>query len=341
MTRLGIALQGVAGRNGFSTGVLYAFRKAKIKPEMISFTSGALHAVTCYLNKDIETAPQFYEQFENYFQINPFMPRMEGGVELLKAFLRAERTLEKNCIRPAFFWEKFSFSDPISTFVDFLENPMSWWFETIFSSKLLTLTTDMKFFEEAFELIEGSKIGILTNSYDYEKNKTIIYMNSAALKKLKNTRYTLGEHEHFEVKFISPEGLRSCLHILQFGAPYANEYDGAYQFNPYLPPVKICDKIIIVSATSLLKKRKPISTLFDIEEFKLNMLLTNAIYSELANIDLINHLIDKKIVTDKSLHKIDIKILEPSFALGPLDYFIENKDHFLDGMAQANKLIQN
>jgi hypothetical protein len=81
----------------------------------------------------------------------------------------------------------------------------------------------MSLFEKSAERIENSTIGILPNSYNYEKNKTIVYMNSAALERLKNSSYTLGEHEHFDVKVISPKGLRSCLQLLQFGEPYENE----------------------------------------------------------------------------------------------------------------------
>jgi hypothetical protein len=159
----------------------------------------------------------------------------------------------------------------------------------------------------------------------------------------------LTKRGNFEIKPITPDGVRACIQLLQYG-DFKGEYDGAYQYNPVLSPLVVADEIILVTVEPLGKSLAPIENYFDIEDFQLKMLFKNALYAELNDIYQINKLIEygNKLVRPESETKpykeykpIKVQTIQPTIHRGYFEYFVETPEFYQDGVSQAKKFIDD
>ncbi len=315
---LALAIQGIGGMNAFAAGVLYEFRKNEIEPELISATSGAIYSTYLYLDSNPEAIQQYYEEFtEEERDLIPdelqFMRNVMFGVS---GKFRPIHPMER-------FAENYPFSEPKQ------------WMNFFFPAKVFHPTYPDSFYEKMAKRFSASSVGIMINAYHYEKDKAILYLNEAAMMK---TNLEPGETKDYIVKEMSAEGIRNSLQLLQYGER-KGEYDGAYQFNPVIGPLKKASKIILITVESIEKSLHKIENYFDTQDFLLKMLFKNALHSELRNIRLINKLIDEGIVTHQRYHPIDIQIIQPSTYRGYFDYFVEDYPFFQDGIKQGSEFI--
>jgi hypothetical protein len=132
--------------------------------------------------------------------------------------------------------------------------------------------------------------------------------------------------------------IKAALQLIQFGL-HMDMMDGAYQYNPFIAPLKKNTDIVIICVVPFSSPLKKLENTFDIEDFKLKMMFNNAISSEISNINLINKLIDEKIITDKSFKKINVHIIEPKIHKGFFDYFVEDVYMFQNGYDEAEKIF--
>jgi hypothetical protein len=325
---IALAIQGIAGMNSFSAGFLYHLRQKNYQPSIISVTSGALHSLYHFLSEDPEELAKLYK-FRQDFKRSIFSKEMQGIVMFSKQLLGKEGTFKVR--DPVSYWfEKYStlFEDPISLF------------DTLFPAQIYESIVEQPIYDKMAETFNASEIGIITNAYNYETGKTHIFLNSAALKHLEDTRFQPQATEEFDVSLISGEAIRGALQLIQYGT-YNGLLDGAYQFNPYIPPLKKSKHIALVAVIPLSRPLKPLRTFFDVEDFKVKMMFLNSTHAEISNIRLINRLIDQKIITDPRMHKIKLDLYEPSIMKGFFDYLLEDADLFRDGESQAKKFIHD
>ncbi|MEI6628218.1 MAG: hypothetical protein WCN27_02260 [Alphaproteobacteria bacterium] len=323
-----LTLQGIGGMNSFSAGVLSHLRKENIKPKMVSVCSGAIASLYHYLDEDENMLEQVYKKNNKNHVKHVISKEMQGMVHFAKAvsFGIPEKF---RVISP---WEKMK-----DLQISDLFNPFSL-MKVTSPAQIFESEHKDEFFEDVAERFCKSDISIITNAYNYETGKAVIFLNPTAEKTLKDTRFKIGNEEGFSVKEICPDAIRGALQLIQFGL-YKGMLDGAYQHNPFLSPLKIMHKIFLVTVVPISKPLKPLETTYDIEDFKTKMLFLNSIFSDISNIDLINLLIDTKIITHEKIHKIDLKILEPSVQKGFFDYFVEDVEMFNDGLQKAQSFI--
>lgn len=315
---LALAIQGIGGMNAFAAGVLQQFRKNGIEPELISATSGAIYSTYLYLDENPEAIHQYFEEItEDERDIIPdelqFMRSVMLGVP---GKFRPVYPLER-------IVENYPFSEPKQ------------WMNFFFPAKVFQPTYPDSFYEKMAKRFSASSIGIMINAYHYEKDKAILYLNRAAMRK---TGLKPGETTDYIVKEMSADGVRNSLQLLQYGERNG-EYDGAYQYNPVVGPLKKASRIILITVESIEKSLHKIENYFDTQDFLLKMLFKNALHSELRNIRLINKLIAEGIVTHKRYHPIDIQIIQPSTYRGYFDYFVEDYAFFQDGIKQGMEFL--
>lgn len=315
---LAFAIQGIGGMNAFAAGVLQELRCNGIEPELISATSGAIYSTYLYLDPNPKAIHEYYEEFT------------EEERDLIPDELQFMRNVTLGVpgkFRPIYPMERFVENSP------FLEPKQ--WFNFLFPAKVFRPTYPDAFYENMANRFSASSIGIIINAYHYKKDKAILYLNEAAIRK---TTLELGETKDYIIKEMSPEGVRNCLQLLQYG-DNKGEYDGAYQFNPVIGPLKKAKKIILITVEPIEQSLNKIENYFDIQDFLLKMLFKNALYSELRNIRLINKLIEEGIVTHKRYHPIDIDIIQPSTYRGYFDYFVEDYAFFRDGIKKGTEFL--
>lgn len=316
---LALAIQGIGGMNAFAAGVLYEFRKNKIVPELISATSGAIISTYLYLDPDPEAIHQYFEDITK--EVRDYIP---DELQFMKNVMFGI----PGKFRPVYPVERIAENIPFS-------EPKQW-VNFFFPAKVFQPTYPDSYFEKVADRFSSSSIGIIINAYHYEKDKAILYVNKAALKK---TDLELGETKDYIVKEMSADGVRNSLQLLQYG-DRNGEYDGAYQYNPVLGPLKKASKIILITVEPIEKSLNKIENYFDVQDFLLKMLFKNALHAELANMRLINKLINDRIITHKKYHLIDIQIIQPTTYRGYFDYFVEEYEFFQDGINQAKNILQ-
>jgi hypothetical protein len=317
---LAVGVQGIGGMNAFNAGVLQTFRERGMRPDLLSVTSGAILSAYYYLDENPYALEEFYEK---YFQ------EMNDGIPDEAKFMQYAMTGMPDVFRTITPWERYIKSFPILTWND--------WLAFCFPAKTYESIRHDSFFETIARRFYGSDIGIICNAYHYQKDKAILYVNPAAREK---TELTLGEHESYIVKEVCTDGIKSCLQLLQYGE-YNGEYDGAYQYNPVLSPLTVADHIILVTVEPIETSLKPISTYFDVEDFKLKMLFKNAIYAELNGIELINKLIRQGKIQDPNYKPIHVSTIQPSEYRGYFDYFVETPLFFANGKERAAAFFES
>lgn len=325
---LALALQGIGGMNAFAAGVLQTLRKEGVKPDLISATSGAILSAYYLLQKDPNAIEKYYDE---YFKSE------ENGIPtffkfMQYAYLGIPKKFSPNYLNA---FERLSDNWP------FLK--LEEWINFCFPNKIYKSEFPQQFFDDIAHFFStNEEVGIIMNAYNVNNDQAVLYVNERALNTMELTK-----RENFEVKPITPDGVRACLQLLQYG-DFKGEYDGAYQYNPVLSPLVVADEIILVTVAPLGKSLDPIDNFFDIEDFKLKMLFKNALYAELNDISRINKLIEygNKLVRPESENKpykeykpIKVQTIQPTIHRGLFEYFVETREFYEDGISQAKKFI--
>lgn len=326
MNSFSLAIQGIFGRNFFGAGVLNSFKTKGIKPKIISAAAGALYSVYLYLD-DNKNSLNYLKKLDDgvsdefsFFSMLFFgsgtMKRI-NGFDYMKHYLNMSLYDQLN---------------PWKAVPSIMYNPPE---------------NELELAEAVFNVLNKADLGVISNAYEYSTGKTVIYLNPAANQMLQGTPYCLGdtggqELPMFVSRLFSVRGVCACLHAIEFGEPFDDQYEGAYQHNPLIAPLKICNHLVIVPVVPLTKPISKISSFTDAISFKMKMMFSNSIHSELNNIYLINRLLQEKKINEDKFHYITIDIIEPSRDAAFLDYFhCYNKDLFIDGMRQAEKMDLN
>lgn len=338
--KLSLGIQGIGGMNGFSAGALYYLRtKTDIKPELVSVTSGAIMTFFNYLDSDPEKLKDtFYtpaQEDRNQGTYTSFIH--PDTAKIAQFFNKALFGI------PGVFRSKSLFGrlDELRQMdISTCMNPGPW-IRMMFPSAIYEKLMPLSVFQEIADCFNASDIGIITNAYNYRTGKAVVYVNQAASDALRGSRFEIGsDSDSFEVHPISADGIAACLQLIQYG-PYQDQYDGAYQYNPVIPPLKKAEDVMLITVVPITRPLKPIEHYFDIEDFKLKMMFVNAISSELASTELINRFIDQGIITDKSIEKTRLHLIEPELVKGYFDYFVADPDMFEHGYQKAEEMIKN
>ncbi|MFB9762224.1 patatin-like phospholipase family protein [Ectobacillus funiculus] len=325
---LALALQGIGGMNSFAAGALQTLRKEGIKPDLISATSGAILSAYYFLQEDPNAIEKHYDE---YFKSE------ENGIPTFFKFMQYAYLGVPQKFSPNYLntFERLSDNWP------FLK--LEEWINFCFPNKIYKSEFPQQFFDDIAHCFStNEEVGIIMNAYNVNNDQAVLYVNERALNTMELTN-----RENFEVKPITPDGVRACLQLLQYG-DFKGEYDGAYQYNPVLSPLVVADEIILVTVAPLGKSLDPIDNFFDSEDLKLKMLFKNALYAELNDISRINKLIEygNKLVRPESENKpykeykpIKVQTIQPTIHRGLFEYFVETREFYEDGVSQAKQFI--
>ncbi|QIZ06963.1 patatin-like phospholipase family protein [Priestia megaterium] len=327
---LALALQGIGGMNSFAAGVLQTLRKEGVKPDLISATSGAILSAYYFLQKDTNAIEKHYDE---YFKSE------ENGIPTLFKFMQYAYLGVPNKFSPNYL----NVIERLSDNWPFLRSEE--WINFCFPNKIYKSEFPQQFFDDIANCFStNEEVGIIMNAYNVNNDQAVLYVNERAWDTMELTK-----RGNFEVKPITPDGVRACLQLLQYG-DYKGEYDGAYQYNPVLSPLVVADEIILATVAPLGKSLDQIDNFFDIEDFKLKMLFKNALYAELNDISRINKLIEygNKLVRPESENKpykeyksIKVQTIQPTIHRGLFEYFVETREFYEDGVSQAKKFIDD
>lgn len=309
-----LALGGLGGTNNFTAGVLHNLLERENvigQPLSITATSGSIIVLYHYLNGNPK-------EFKNTFSINRPMSKFQNNLELLNSITKFRKG-----------YKSFNFFNIPTLNENYLLN-------LLFPVKIWNNLFEDDFLSEISTKINESEIAIAINAYDPKSCKEIVYHNG------RFTDFSNTEYRTYEL--ITPDSIKYALWVSFYG--YGDHpIDGGYIRQVMLNEhTNLVNKpsTIIVSKPQDHKKDKLPSNYFEDQDFKTELWMTSNLLCELHELETINKLLEKKVISkNKGYQLIDIIMLNSTKDQSYFEYFVEYDDVFDDGYAVAKTLITN
>lgn len=357
------AMGGLAGNNAHGAGFLQAALDRRIKPIMISCTSGQILWVSRYLQVANGQVKKNLKEMlqEDILEVNPTGNKncalvnvaLFGKADVFaSAYLEWIRDLNKNA------WD---------VWYDLLKKPeevlLAQKFLELFPCTNLVPAFPAEFFEEISDNLRDAKlpqrnneekqssVGIVFNSYNPQSGEEYIYLNEEALKRLneksgKPNKYGANQKNEYRDRTIyqdiDAQAVRDALLLYQYGFDQKGSgfVDGAYFRGVILSELALADRIFCVRPINHhwqghLPRNYP-----ELEDLKTEIGFDGAYCGERYQIELINKLLDKKkMVEGEKYHHIDLQELEIRQPRGFFDYVFESEKVYEDAYEDAMQLF--
>jgi hypothetical protein len=335
------ALGGFGGSNLHGLGFLHAAVTKAIVPDMISCTSGQIHAVWKYLQakdgrlsadgSDARNLEDVARAYTGEAEIKPKLPYPEivsDVPDLVSASLKHLSNVES-----------------------FKDNPFGY-FMNVTMNNLPARLLAPKIEDHALERMsrdfnEEAKIGIVFNSHNPREGREYVYLNPRAAHLLNRSPHSESSfrktaHHSTEYRPITPENILDALWIYEYGFEGRQCVDGAYFRQVMLSELSRA-KIIFVARPIQWKWADPMPVTFgETQDLKTEVFFNAAYYGERFRIELINrllreHALDKEFVEREGYHKVAFYETEPRTPKPFIGYFSESMKMFCEAREDADK----
>lgn len=339
----GFALGGLGASNLHGLGFLHAAMRKDIIPNMISCTSGQVHAVWKYLQaknaslakhhsgiKDLEDLARDYA---NQIEIKPKLPFPEIANDL--------SGLTFASIKHLMDIESFK-ANPFGYFVNITLNNMP--------ARTLAATIQGEVLQEmSDEFNRETTIAIAFNSYNPREGVEHVYLNPCAAELLdrslpSTSSFRKTANHRTEYRAITPNGILDALWIYEYGFQGREHVDGAYFRQVMLSELSRA-KTIFVARPIQWKWTAPLPITFgEREELKTDVFFNAAYYGERFRIELLNRLLengalDEAFISREGYHKIDFYEIEPKTPKPFVGYFSEAITMFLEAREETERVF--
>ena len=223
-TRSAVALGGLAGNNAHGAGFLEALRRSGKVPRMVTCTSGQiLHVAKWLQGVDIQV---FFE--ESLQQTQPFGSWLDGNL------IYKQLSANSQVIRPSTgefpldvlanigrSWHR-AWTDP-TNFSLFRE------LYNVMPARSLVPAFPGDFYSGIADALNGAKIGVVFNAYNFEDGREYVYMNEAALTLTGKKLGIHGNKSWIDYQPINAATAEQALYLYQYGFKASTQtVDGAY-----------------------------------------------------------------------------------------------------------------
>ncbi len=332
------ALGGLAGNLAHGAGFLQGAIDKKIKPEILSCSSGLIFWVykyLLYLDNGGETLEKiFKEQMKDLeptgnVNINYNVLLMRGVEHFFRPAVKEMQT--QIMINYSKFLNKLMWNmGSVNFYQEFLD---------IIPVKTLTPLFSHDFFEDISNVFNNSNVGVVFNSYHAKQGIENVYLNEKA-RKLLGVEY--GQENKYRdrtvYKNITPGSVKAGLWLYQYGFDSVLDLDGAYYRQIILSELVSVPKIYVLRPIKYFWQGEMPDTYTETEDMKTEIMFNAAYSGERDKIMLINKLIDeKKLPAD--YHKIELVEIEIKNQESFFDYIFERKKVFDYAREKAKALL--
>lgn len=331
------ALGGLGASNFHGLGVLQAALDRNLVPDMISCTSGQIHAVWKYLKiknyrrhgqdaKDLEDVAKTYMQ-EAEIRPSPATGEFfEEGADLVSTWVKHFADLEA------------ARANPVGWSLNVFAN---WYPARIFVPNIKPGTL-----EEICEDFQSEEdIAISFNSYDPRQGSEHVYVNKRAQELLGRKPQQLSSfrnaaYHHTTYMEITPQAVMDALWLYEYGFKERLHVDGSYFRMIMLSELSRAEKIFVVRPIEYQWSGPMPITVGEKDDLKTEIFFNSSYYGERFRIEIINRLIDEQAFTKEYMdrsgyHKVDFYEIEPRTPKPFVGYFSESMDMFYEARSDA------
>lgn len=321
---VGFALGGLGGSNAHGVGFLEAARRQKITPTILSCTSGMIHWAARWLAGD-PLREKLAEQIQR-------MPRLPEPFSHLSAMKLMAQGLP-GVFRPA--WT----DNWLAALGKFPPRDRNTLFDILFPARVVVPTMERGFFEETAHTLNQAPMGVIFNSYAPASGIEYLHVNPIALELLGRE---MGRNYGGRVfRPITPEYVQAALWLLQYG--FGQEFDGealvdgAYHRQFILKELTCVDTLFVARPQSRTWRGSLPSNLFEVEDFKIELLFNNAYDGEVSTMRAINAFLAEGWPGNGRFHPIELVEIEIETQRGFFDYFFESLEVFDHALTQSER----
>ena len=346
--RIALALGGLAGSNAFGAGLLEAASALRVRPVMISCTSGQLGWVHAYLARDHGGRPLREVLLETIRQVEKTGLRDVDATILAVAGVRG-------AFRPAWFelpkdlldnwattWQRLaSASRPHPSVIEALAR--------LAPARLLVPEFPAEFFAGIAESFTGTAIPILFNSYSPAEGTEHVHLNPAARRALEEARDGAGAYapgtpsghrRNTVYQDVTPEAVRAGLWLYEYGFADGHAFvDGAYYRQMMLTELWPATDIVAVRPLANAWAGALPRSYVGVQDLKTQVYFDGAYDAERAQIQLVNTLVEAGELPAQRYHWIAFHEVQLAERRGFLDYVFEDEEGFDLGYARGAEVL--
>ncbi|MEI7607763.1 MAG: hypothetical protein WCJ64_10305 [Rhodospirillaceae bacterium] len=323
------ALGGLGGSNSHGVGFLAAALEAKVKPALISCTSGQIHWVAAFLGeKNLKEMLQ--KQIKEMPRLPPPFAELSGVPLAIKGM--------QGVFKPAYLQQMIEnmVKPPLSK-----EELMN----RLFPAQTMIPTRDPGWFKEISDTFNKSEVAIFFNSVNPSTGVEYVHMNDKAHEFMAKGYREIGDDQMAnrisqkdaniifktrQLRPITPEYVEAALWLMQYGfvKKFHGEHllDGAYRRQMIVRELTGSDTIFIVRPQSYHWQGDLPKNYFEMEDFKIEMLFNGSYGGEVSTIRLMNYLHKVGALNHKTFKPTELIEIEISVNRGFFDYFFESED---------------
>jgi hypothetical protein len=338
------ALGGFAGSNLHGLGLLDAALRKHVVPDMVSCTSGQIHALWKYLHARNVTAPgpegrpsdleAFAKEYNDAAEIRPTLPFPEilnDIPELVSASVKHLTDVESFRASPFGYLLNVTLNNiPARTLAPSVEGD--------------TLE------QMAADFNDETRIGIAFNSYNPREGREYVYLNHRAADLLNRhppmvSSFRKTAHHTTEYRPITPADIRDALWIYEYGFEGHEFVDGAYFRQVMLSELSRARTIFVARPLPWKWTTTLPVTFGEKEDLKTSVFFNAAYYGERFRIDLVNrllrdHALDPQFVERAGYHRVQFYEVAARASKPFVGIFSESLPMFYEAREDAEKVFE-
>lgn len=324
--RVGLALGGIGGFNAHDAGVLKAAYDLRVRPDVISCTSGAIFWTYLFLTNPEGIPAEVQRQADAVQGVNALSVAALGDP---KVFVPATRQYWARWMTP---WNPFSVND-------FLDR--------LLPAQVYEPTRPKADFQRIADAFNESDTPVIFNAYAIAEGRELLFVNHAAANFLDDYRKNLEEifadvpfgpdvdlTKNFRWRVIDVEAIETALWLVLYGFEHTYQgevtIDGAYRRQVILTELTGCERVYVVKPQPTAWKGAAPANYFDVQDFNTEMWFNSSYASERAAL---------QYADDKRKDPTTVVEITMDRPLGFFNYFVERMKTYKDGYNQAFKLF--
>ncbi len=340
--RVAFALAGLGGFNAHGAGFLAAATRWRVKPELVTATSGQILVLADWLGgKDLRA--------------NLVSAGRDGN-----PFTQLQTALfgYPGVFRPAY-------QEALARFAalpNFREGLLAAIADRFLPAQQYVPARPDTDFQSVADTFNGSATGVLFNSYEPKTGKGVLYGNQAARdlmpaeKAIPNAHAASirqGPHQHdlryvsdvsdeSEIHPITAEAVKSALWLSLYGFHDIpdGQMDGAYHRSCIVSELHVFDRIFVVRPLANGWHGKEPTNWFEVQDWQYEMWFSVGYKAEVDALKRINDLIDTGVITDAKFKKVELVEIEPETPAGYFNYFVERNEVYDKAFEASEKMFE-
>lgn len=335
--KVGFALGGLGGFNAYGVGFLQAARQLQVAPDIITCTSGMIAWAARWLDgEDLE--PLILEKCQQETRFPPSL----GWLNMLSVALFGSAGVSRSALPE--YWARLL--TPMTTREELSEQVL----DRMLPAQVWVPVRGHEDLEHIAAVLNESPVPVAFNTVHLESGRPYLHINPAAKEFLKVTDEEAGEVGGPQ-KYapISTETVGGALWLYFYGFDNAAQHrlnplglvDGAYNRQFIISELHQCDRIYTVRALNTRWLDHPPRDYFDNEVFKEWLWLTSAYTAEVAGMETINKLIQKRALQSPGYKTIELIEVQIPLSYGPFQQLYEKKGvyelAFNEAMSELNE----